>query len=75
MDNKEKIRRELLERYISTGKVGLIKPSSDDEAIDLIETVVELYKPQEVVEKPADNTPIKITVSELSDQFQKMLDF
>lgn len=75
MDNKEKIRRELLERYISTGKVGLIKPSSDDEAIDLIETVVELYKPQEVVKKPVDNTPIKITVSELSDQFQKMLDF
>lgn len=65
MDKKEKIRRELLERYISTGKVGLVKPASDDEAIDLIETVVELYEPE----------PVKVTISDLSEQFKKMLDF
>ena len=64
MDSKEKIRRELLERYISTGKVGLVKPTSDDEAIDLIETVVELY-----------DEPIKITVADLSEQFKEILDF
>ena len=40
---KEKVRRNLLERYLSTGKVGLIKPKSTDEAIDLIETVVDMY--------------------------------
>lgn len=65
MDKQERIRRELLERYISTGKVGLIKPSSDNEAIDLIETVVELYTEE----------PKKVTVADLSEQFKKMLDF
>lgn len=64
MDSKEKIRRELLERYISTGKVGLIKPTSDDEAIDLIETVIELY-----------DEPVKITVADLSEQFKGLLNF
>ena len=40
---KEKVRRNLLERYLSTGKIGLIRPANTDEAIDLIETVVDMY--------------------------------
>ena len=59
------MRRELLERYISTGKVGMVKPSSDSEALDLIETVIEIYDP----------TPVKMTLSEMSDELKKMLDF
>ena len=50
-DEKEKVRRNLLERYLSTGKVGLIKPKSTDEAIDLIETVVDMY-----VDVPKNNS-------------------
>lgn len=65
MDKKEKLRRELLERYISTGKVGLVKPSSDEEAVDLIETVIELYNEQ----------PIKLKFSDISEQFKNLLDF
>lgn len=63
--SKEKIRRMLLERYISTGRVGLTKPQNDEEAIDLIETVVELYDPR----------PASLSLSELSDKFKQMLDF
>lgn len=64
--SKEKLRRDLLERYISTGKVGLIKPASDADAIDLIETVVDLYN---------SNKPTTRTLSEMSNQMKKMLDF
>ena len=65
MKSKEELRRELLERYISTGKVGLTKPKTDTEAIDLIETVVELY---EVPNK-------KMSISEVSNKLKSMLDF
>ena len=63
--SKEELRQDLLERYLSTGKVGLTKPKSDAEAIDLIETVVELY----------DDTPVTMTLSEISNKLRDMLDF
>jgi len=65
MDDKEKIRRELLERYLSTGKVGLVKPTDDAEAVDMIETIVEFYKPE----------PVKMNLTEMSAKFKDMLDF
>lgn len=65
MDDKEKIRRELLERYLSTGKVGLVKPADDAEAVDMIETIVEFYKPE----------PVKMNLTEMSAKFKDMLDF
>ena len=37
---RESIRQELIERYLSTGKVGLTRPKDDIEALDLIETVI-----------------------------------
>ncbi len=64
-NSKDKLRRSLLERYISTGKVGLIKPATDEEAIDLIETVVDLY----------DVQPTSMSLSEMSDKLKNMLDF
>ena len=63
--SKEELRQDLLERYLSTGKVGLTKPKNDSDAIDLIETVVELY----------DDTPVSMTLSEISDKLKNMLDF
>lgn len=63
--SKEELRQDLLERYLSTGKVGLTKPKNDSDAIDLIETVVELY----------DDTPVRMTLSEISDKLKNMLDF
>lgn len=66
--NKEKIRKNLLERYLSTGKVGLVRPHSDEEAIDLIETVVELYDTKE-------EQPVTMSLSEMSNRFKEMLDF
>lgn len=65
MKSKEQLRRELLERYISTGKVGLTKPSTQEEAIDLIETVVDLY------EAP----PATMTINEVSQRLKNMLEF
>ena len=63
--SKEQMRRELLERYLSTGRVGLTKPKNDDEAIDLIETVVELYEDQ----------PVTMSLSEMSNKFKDLLNF
>lgn len=65
MKSKEELRRELLERYLSTGKVGLTKPHTQEEAIDLIETVVDLY------EAP----PKSMSISEVSSRLKNMLDF
>lgn len=64
-ESKEKLRRELIERYLSTGKVGFQKPKSDEEAIDLIESVVELY----------DVKPTTFTLTEMSNKFKELLDF
>lgn len=64
---KEKVRRNLLERYLSTGKVGLVRPASDAEAVDLIETVVELYE--------VDDKPVTMSLSEMSNRLKEMLDF
>lgn len=61
---QEQLRQELLERYISTGMVGLTRPNNVDHAIDLIETVVSLY----------DDTPIKMSLTELADKYKDLLD-
>lgn len=63
--SKENLRRDLLERYLSTGRVGLTKPNSDEEAIDLIETVLQLY----------DDKPVTMSLSEMSDRLKNILDF
>lgn len=65
LPQKEQMRKDLLERYLSTGKVGLTKPKDDSEAIDLIETVIDLY----------DDKPVSMTLGEISDQLKQMLDF
>ena len=58
--SRELLRRELLERYLSTGRVGLTKPKNDAEAIDLIETVVQLY----------DDSPVKMSLAEVSNKLK-----
>lgn len=63
--SKEQMRRELLERYLSTGRVGLTKPKNDNEAIDLIETVIELY----------EDKPVTMSLSEMSNKFKDLLNF
>ena len=63
--SKEVIRRDLLERYLSTGKVGLTKPKDDNEAIDMIETVVALY----------DDEPVCMSLGEISNKLKDILDF
>ena len=62
---RESIRQELIERYLSTGKVGLTRPKDDIEALDLIETVVELYKP----------TPTTMSLTEISQKLKDVLEF
>ena len=62
--SKEQVRRDLLERYLSTGMIGLTKPKDDDEAIDLIEAVVNLY----------DDEPRCMTLSEMVDIYHQILD-
>lgn len=63
--SRESLRRELLERYLSTGRVGLTKPKNDAEAIDLIETVVQLY----------DDSPVKMSLAEVSNKLKNLLNF
>lgn len=62
---REHIRVELIERYLSTGKVGLTRPKDDMEALELIETVVELYKP----------TPTTMSLTEISQKLKDVLEF
>ena len=62
---RELLRRELLERYLSTGRIGLTKPKNDAEAIDLIETVVQLY----------DDSPVKMSLAEVSNKLKNLLNF
>ena len=62
---KEQIRQELIERYLSTGKVGFTRSKDDMEALDLIETVVELYKP----------APTNMSLTEISQKLKDVLDF
>lgn len=69
MDVKERVRRELLERFIATGKVGLIRPQSESEAVDLIETVVALY------DEEKEEAPVTMSLSEMSAKLKEMLDF
>jgi len=61
--SKEDTRRELLERYLSTGRVGLTKPKSNEEAIDLIETVLEFY----------EDSPVTMSLTEISSKFKDIL--
>ena len=63
--SRELLRRELLERYLSTGRVGLTKPKNDAEAIDLIETVMQLY----------DDSPVKMSLAEVSNKLKNLLNF
>ena len=63
--SRELLRRELLERYLSTGRIGLTKPKNDAEAIDLIETVVQLY----------DDSPVKMSLAEVSNKLKNLLNF
>lgn len=63
--SRELLRRELLERYLSTGRVGLTKPKDDAEAIDLIETVMQLY----------DDSPVKMSLAEVSNKLKNLLNF
>lgn len=63
--SRELLRRELLERYLSTGRVGLTKPKDDAEAIDLIETVGQLY----------DDSPVKMSLAEVSNKLKNLLNF
>lgn len=55
----------MLQRYLSTGRVGLTKPKTDSEAIDLIETIVELY----------DEKPVTMSLSEVSNKLKDLLNF
>lgn len=63
--SKELMRRQLLERYLSTGRVGLTKPKNCDEAIDLIETVVEVY----------EDKPVTMSLSEMTNKLKNILNF
>ena len=61
------MRKDLLERYLSTGRVGLTKPKNDNEAVDLIETIVELYDEKQ--------EPITMSLTEVSSKLKDLLNF
>ena len=66
MELHEQIRRELIERYEGTGRVGCNKPKSLDEALQLIDTISRLYE--------NDKEPENIVIS-LSDITEKLRTF
>lgn len=63
--SEETLRRQLLERYLSTGRVGLTKPKNDAQAIDLIETIIQFY----------DDSPRVLSLKEVSNKLKNILDF
>ena len=64
--NKSEIRKELLERYNTTGRIGLSKPKNYDEAISIIETLVNIHDDTEQQEEVVIN---------LSDMTEKLREF
>lgn len=65
------LRQELIQRYETTGRVGLEKPKSRAEAMKLIETVIWMYNEQT---KETINESIKINIHSLSERIKKFLD-
>lgn len=53
---KEEIKKELIERYQQTGKIGFAKPSSEKEAYALIDLILN-YESPEKEEKIILNIP------------------
>lgn len=64
--NKSEIRKELLERYNTTGRIGLSKPKNYDEAISIIETLVNIHDDTEQQEEVVIN---------LSDMTERLREF
>lgn len=64
--NKSEIRKELLERYNTTGRIGLAKPKNYDEAVSIIETLVNIHDDTEQQEEVVIN---------LSDMTEKLREF
>ena len=64
--NKSEIRKELLERYNTTGRIGLSKPKNYDEAISIIETLVNIHDDTEQQEEVVIN---------LSDMTKRLKEF
>lgn len=51
------ISKELVERYLQTGKIGFYRPKNKNEALSLIETVLELYRQEpEVIQEVEEIT-------------------
>lgn len=62
------LRQELLERYLSTGKIGFLKPKNLNEANSIIQTLTELYA---VDEQPKEE--ITISLTELTHKLREFL--
>lgn len=65
------IREELLTRYIQTGKVGLCRPKNRNEALFLIETVVEFYEHQNHIQKEMEE--VTYSLKDLSQRLNFLL--
>ena len=64
--NKSEIRKELIERYNATGRIGFTKPKNVDEAMSIIETLVNVHEEEQ---------PKEELVVNLSDMTKKLKEF
>lgn len=63
----EKIKKELIERYEETGKIGFTKPATKEEAYQIIETLAQVFK--------EDDEPQEEIVINLSDVTERLRNF
>lgn len=68
MKLQEQVRRELIERYEETGRVGFNKPKSLDEALELINTISRLYENDKEVEN------VVISLSDITEKLRTFFD-
>lgn len=65
-----KIKEQLIERYINTGKVGFTKLSSMDEALHLIDNIILMY------DSPNQTIPQKeVEIVNLCDMTEKLRNY
>lgn len=63
---------ELLDRYKSTGRIGFSKPKNLDEALKLIDTIVELYSDEQEKEEEKEEEVV-LSLAEITEQLKQFL--
>ena len=66
--NQSEIRKELIERYNATGKIGFTKPKNFEEAMSIIETLTNIH------EEDSQQEEIIVNLSDMTKKLKEFFD-